>query len=757
MPYLEQLSKKIISGKYEWAPVKRIWIPKPGKSTKRPLGLPDFEDKLVQNCILTTLQSIYEPEFEHVGCNFGFRPKKSCNDTIQTIRDEERGSDYAIEGDIEGAYNNVDHPTLINILRKRIKDEKLLTLIYNGLKAGIMEDGIYEDSFLGVPQGGIVSPLLFNIYMNEFDKFIIHDLNKFVIDINNKRSGKTTAVTTEYYKLDSRVDRARAKQRKFINLGNKSDFLTSKGFEVNSLTLADIFHRITNNKYKKEYAPLEEEILETTLSYPEQQIFTKYNTNRNSKNRVKKSITDYSPEQQLSIRKGNRHDSIKGLIRKKIKEILTTDEDLMTQAFDLYKKTIQDELQTNLIERRKTTYTDVENKVVKYLYYRYADDWIILQQGSKQVAELIRDKIEQWLAQVLKMKLAKDKTNITNIRTHKALLLGYELYYQTNPQLIVKKDARFNEGHALQRYKGLLQVMPDKNRLEKRFHWKNFLDENDKPREIGFLCVLKDHEIIEKYNQMIVGLGNYYIIQISEVSALNRWHYILFYSCLKTLACKHKTTISKIIDSYGHLDLSNPNVNPQQKKQQVNNLRIVSSYTLNNNEIKYKTLLNYHEFMATILPLRERYRDKISPIINPIDFDTMYKTNWRTQFKLQTYCSLCGSGDNLENHHIDPIKHAGDKFTGYKGFDKLVASLGRKQLTVCRTCHNKITYGKYDGVSLKDFYEIRLVAPEGLIRLNQQFDTPIETPTKSKTKNQIEIDPKKKTYFSSTLNEYFRR
>lgn len=174
----KNLVKSLQEQSYTPGPVRRVWIPKPNTKVKRPLGIPGFNDRIVQEAVRGILEAIYEPEFlefAHVSkrCNnFGFRPNHSCWMAVEHFCLWGQQVTHVIEGDIKGAYNNVDHDILMGLLKKRIKDKNLLNLIYKMLKAGIMDEGQYEHSLLGVPQGGILSPILFNIYMFEFDKFI---------------------------------------------------------------------------------------------------------------------------------------------------------------------------------------------------------------------------------------------------------------------------------------------------------------------------------------------------------------------------------------------------------------------------------------------------------------------------------------------------------------------------------------------------------------------------------------------------------
>lgn len=180
--------KKMKKNDYKFKPVKRTWIPKPGKKKKRPIDVPTQSDRIVQEAIRGILEAIYEPIFQEfekktklLCSNCGFRPGLSCWTAIDRINTYSKPCNISIEGDIVSAYNSVNHDILLNILSQRIKDKRFLKLIKDMLKSGIMDDTRYEHSLEGTPQGGIVSPLLFNIYMFEFDKFIYE---KFIFPIH---------------------------------------------------------------------------------------------------------------------------------------------------------------------------------------------------------------------------------------------------------------------------------------------------------------------------------------------------------------------------------------------------------------------------------------------------------------------------------------------------------------------------------------------------------------------------------------------
>jgi len=136
----------------------------------RPLGIPIWSDKLVQEVVRSLLEPYYEQKFS--AHSHGFRPDRGCHTALREIRRTWRGTAWFIEGDIKGCFDNIDHTVLLNIIRRDIHDGRLLNLIEGLLKAGYMEDWRYHDSPSGTPQGGIISPLLANIYLNDLDRYI---------------------------------------------------------------------------------------------------------------------------------------------------------------------------------------------------------------------------------------------------------------------------------------------------------------------------------------------------------------------------------------------------------------------------------------------------------------------------------------------------------------------------------------------------------------------------------------------------------
>ena len=197
---IDKMIELLWQEKYQWKPARREYIPKKnGKS--RPLGIPTWGDKLLQEVMRMILEAYYEPQFsEH---SHGFRPNRGCHTALQEIQ-VWKGTRWFIEGDISKYFDTIDHNILLEILNENIHDGRFIRLVSNMLKAGYMEDWKFNQIISGAPQGGVISPLLANIYLNQFDKWV----NEVLVPRYTK--GKRQKSNPEYNKLTAEISKYRA-------------------------------------------------------------------------------------------------------------------------------------------------------------------------------------------------------------------------------------------------------------------------------------------------------------------------------------------------------------------------------------------------------------------------------------------------------------------------------------------------------------------------------------------------------------------
>ena len=247
MERIEKLIAKLKDHSYQPNPARRTYIKK--KNGKlRPLGIPSFDDKIVQEIVRMILEAIYEPTFSNR--SHGFRPNRSCHTALTQIQANFTGVKWFIEGDIKAFFDTIDHAILIGILRKRIKDEYFISLMWKFLKAGYLEEWTYHKTYSGTPQGSVISPILSNIFLNELDCY----MEKYMEDF---KTGETRAKYKPYWQLHEKarwIKKGKYKPEVWAQL----DTETQKGIVKQFRTMkADVFKMPALDPMDKEYRRLQ--------------------------------------------------------------------------------------------------------------------------------------------------------------------------------------------------------------------------------------------------------------------------------------------------------------------------------------------------------------------------------------------------------------------------------------------------------------------------------------------------------------------
>ena len=167
---LDEVAADLKGGRWRPLPARRVWIPKPGSSSEqRPLSIPAVRDRIVQAALKTVIEPIFEADF--LPCSFGFRPKRRAHDALRVLIDEAwRGRRWVVETDVASCFEAIPHDRLMQAVEERIVDRHVLKLLRALLRAGVMEAGVVRGAVTGTPQGGVVSPLLANVYLHRLDR-----------------------------------------------------------------------------------------------------------------------------------------------------------------------------------------------------------------------------------------------------------------------------------------------------------------------------------------------------------------------------------------------------------------------------------------------------------------------------------------------------------------------------------------------------------------------------------------------------------
>jgi len=531
--YIAKIIEELANLSYSPKPVRRQFIPKKNSDKKRPLGIPSFRDKLVQEVVRMFLEAIYEPTFSNN--SHGFRPNRSCHTALKQAQLTFTGAKWFIEGDIKGCFDNIDHAVLLGLLSRKIKDSKFVNLVGKFLKAGYMEDWVYHNSRSGTPQGGIVSPILANIYLNELDSKI----EEIKLEFDQPRLRENTV---EYTKCHTRINSIRR-----------------------------------------------------TLNNPN------------------------TPEERKA-------------------ELIA-------------------ELKAKRKELRTLPSKDNSDKNIAYI--RYADDFLIGVKGTKAECEQIKAILTVFLANELKLELSAEKTKITH-SAESARFLGYDVSVRRNTQ-----PKRKSNGVVSRTMNGTVELcIPLQDKIE-RFILDNGIaikgtDGKFVPQHRTDILNNTDLEILNSYNAKTRGICNYYRIA-SNFNTLGYFVYLMEYSCLKTLARKHKTTLVQIRSRYA---CEKSWGIPYDTKDGRKTAMIVTLAKLRNETV---------------------YTQEIDIIRKPwLDFNRRNEIAARLA---KGVCELCGTESaELVVHHTTSVKN----LQGSEEWKRVMKEKRRKTLIVCEMCHSKI-------------------------------------------------------------------
>ncbi len=489
----ERISKIIASLKdmsYQCKPARRVNIPKPNGKT-RPLGIPCGTDKLVQEACRIILEAIYEPKFSD--SSHGFRTNRSCHTALQKVSTWAY-TKWWIEFDIKGCFDNIDHAILIKLLEKRIDDRKFLGLIRKFLNAGYIEDFRYNNTFSGTPQGGIISPILSNIYLNELDKYA-----DSLCNLTNDNKIKNFR-NKEYFKY-----------RNLITNGNKSIELYQ-----NKYNTAKEF--IVNNIANKNHSTEVKKIFDECFKLKEQK---KYN------NVLDKCV--------------------------RLEKLLNLDRLKLYNAFNVFD--YEEKIKTRRLEiidaeekLKHIRSTEINEEFERLHYVRYADDFIFGYIGTKEEAYNKFEIIKLFLKEHLKLDISESKSKVVH-GSDGITFLGYKIEMPSNTG---SRTTFIKDGSEITRSRNLARPVfkvPTERMIE--FVGKRGYGSYVENESTGRTTMqnLDEIEIIKQYNAELRGLVQYYKHAMNFKNVIGKVQWLWQYSLLKTFAAKHRSSVAGLFRS----------------------------------------------------------------------------------------------------------------------------------------------------------------------------------------------------------------